>query len=521
VPGLLPEDAERCRIQGRWEQLIEILLLSLDQTTDANARARLFVEIADVFRDSLDDPSQALDALLEAWHADPTHDAIVAPLEELARALGRWPEVVQETEQMLGAEKSPQRTFVLCERMFWWFAFDVPHPDRAAYYAERIRASDPTQAVVHLYQALLYAARGDTRGELHELDRAALSARRPEDRARLHVMMAARHEDARAPNPSEAKKQLAAAIRADPRCVAALSALEVIHEREDDAVSLAAVLDRRVEATRDVPERVAILKRLADIHEQRFLKPDVAADKLKLAFSLDPHDLDALAALERCYRAARAWPELVAALEVASLSDDIDVRKASLASLAEVLESRLNDHGGALKAHERLFELVPGDEERLAHLERLTEKMGDWRGAASWRTRHAELNPVPSVRARMHVAAGQLLAGPDREPQLSRVHFEEAVACDPSNEAAWSALLWDARESGDASRLARYLRERAEATEGPHQKAQLYVELAVLRKSQLDDEMGAIEAYVAASHADPTNEAAACALLEIYVGSHR
>jgi tetratricopeptide (TPR) repeat protein len=251
VPGLLPEDAERCRIQGRWEQLIEILLLSLDQTDDARKRARLFVEIADVFREGLNDPSQALDAFLEAWRADPTDDAIVAPMEELARAFGRWAEVVQQTEEMLGAEKNPQRAFILCERLFWWLAFDLPRPDRAAYYAERIRASDPTQAVVHLYQALLSGARGDTRGELHELDRAALSARRPEDRAQLHVLMAARYEDPRAPNPSEAKKHLAAAIQSDPRSMQALNALGAIHEREGDTVSLAAVLEKKVEATSD------------------------------------------------------------------------------------------------------------------------------------------------------------------------------------------------------------------------------------------------------------------------------
>src|SRR5208282_3091149 len=99
------------------------------------------------------------------------------------------------------------------------------------------------------------------RSELHELDRAALSARRPEDRARLLVRMAALSQDAHASNPAEAKKHLAAAIQTDPRCIEALRALEAIHERENDAVGLAAILDRRGKATRDVGERVSILRR--------------------------------------------------------------------------------------------------------------------------------------------------------------------------------------------------------------------------------------------------------------------
>jgi tetratricopeptide (TPR) repeat protein len=521
VAELLPEDAERCRIHGRWEQLIEILLGSLERTDDARKRAQLLLEIADVFLEGLSDPPQALDAVLEAWRVDPTCDAAVAPLEELARTLGRWSEVVQQTQQMLAAEKNPQRVVVLCERMFWWAAFEFSRAEEAAYYAERIRASDSTHSVVHLYQALVHGAHGDKRSELHELDRAALSARRPEDRARLLVRMAAFHQDTLSPNPTEAKKHLAAAIQGDPRCIEALRALEAIHEREDDAVNLAAVLDRRAKVTRDVGERVSILRRLADLYETRFLKPGVAAEKLQAAFSLDPYNVEVLGALERCYRATRAWPELAAALELASLSEDLAIRQASLASLAEVLDSRLNDPGGALKAYDRLYALMPANEEILGHLERLTEKTGDWRAAAAWRARHAELATSPEERARLHVAAGLLLAGVDREPLLARVHFEEAVASDPNNEAAWSALLREARTTGDASSLARYLAQRAEASEGPRQKGQLYVELAELRLGQQGDELGAIEAYVAANRADPTNEAAARALLEIYVASER
>jgi tetratricopeptide (TPR) repeat protein len=521
VPELLPDDAERCRIHGRWEQLIEILLLSLERAGEARERARLLLEIADVFRDELNDPSQALDAVLEAWRADPTHDAGVAPLEDLARAQSRWPEVVQATREMLAAEKSRERILVLCERMFWWLAFELGQADEAVYFVERLRAADSTHSVVHLYQALVHGTHGDRRSELHELDRATLSTRRPEDRARLLVRMAALYEDPRAPNPVEAKKTLAAAIQSDPRCVEALRALETIHEREDDAVSLAAVLDRHTTATRDVSERVDVLRRLADLYETRFLKPAVAAEKLSAAFSLDPYNVEVLGALERCYRATRAWPELASALELASLSEDAAIRDTSLASLAEVLDSRLNDPGGALKAYERLYASMPGNEEILGHLERLAEKVGDWQAAAAWRARHAEHAVSKEARARLHVAAGLLLAPPDREPLLARVHFEEAVACDPSNEAAWSALFREARTSGDAPRLARYLAERAEATDGPRQKGQLYVELAELRQGQLGDELGAIEAYVAASRADPTNEASARALLEIYVASQR
>jgi tetratricopeptide (TPR) repeat protein len=520
--GSEPTDIERLRAQARWEELVEVLLARIEATTQGPEQAKAFVDIADAFKNGLDDGPQALDALLEAWQLDPTCEAILQPLEELARELGRWPEVFAITEKLVATERDPARAEALCERMVYWLTLEVPTPSLADHYAGRIRALDSTHAAVHLHQATVFRGHGDLRRELEELDRAALSAKRMIDQAKLHIIMATRHADGeRLANPAEQKRHLVAALTKDPRSLDAILRLEAIYETHGDRPGLAALLEQHAEVARSDAERISVLRRLSDLYEREFLKPDKAAETLQIAFALDPHDKDTLAALERCFRATRAWAELAQALDVASLSDDETVSRANLLKLAEVQDVRMGDVAGARRTYERLYELAPHDEAVVGELARLAEKAGDLSAAAHWKGTLANLASVPAVRARLHVSAGQLLAAPDRDPAGARAHFEEAVQSDPSNEAAWNALLWDAKQAGDYARVAGYLATRAERCEAGRFKAQLFIELALVREKELGDELGALQAYEAARAADPMNEAAARALLEIYVATER
>jgi tetratricopeptide (TPR) repeat protein len=331
--------------------------------------------------------------------------------------------------------------------------------------------------------------------------------------------MAARYGEERTANAAEAKKHLRAVLGLDPKSLEALRGLEAIAIKEKDRVALAELFDKLAAAAPSEDEKCRYLLRLAELQEKEFLKPDQAARTLERAYAIDPMNIEALAGLERCYLAMRAWADLVRTLERSiALVEDPQTRAERLVALAETQESKLGDLAGAMQTYERLAVLAPESEEVLAEQARLAEKLGDWKAAVRFRTQLAELAPDPIVRARMHVVAGQLLAPHDAA--LSRAQFERAVAADPQNASAWNALLWDARAAGDHARVARYLEERASLTEAPRARAQLLVELAEARHA-LDDAAGELAAYEAAIADDPTNEAAARALLAIYVGAQR
>jgi len=498
---------------------VEGLLTSLEQTSNPSERARILIEVAILLRDRLRDRPQALDALIEAWQADPTNAKVLDHLEPLARAQNRWPEILETTRSLVARETVPSRTLAYSEAMVRWLTREVPMQEVAREYLERVRSIDSTHWLVHLFRAAQCEASGDVKGEIEELDRAVLSAKRADDRARIHLLMANRYGGERLNNTAEAKRHFMAAHALLPESMDALRGLEKIHEREGDLPALAEVLEKEVEASQVDEEQVALLLRLADLYEKQLVKPDMAAERLERAFVRDPSGEEVLAGLERCYTAMRSWDDLVRVLEGAIvLIDDPQQRAERLIALAEIFESKLGDLPGALRAYERLEKLLPDDETLVGELARLNEKMGDWQAAVRHRSKLAELAPDGRTRARMHVMAGLLLVAHDLE--AARAHFDRAVTFDPTNAAAWNALLAEARRSGDMPRVARYLEKRAAATEGPRAQAQIFAELGTVKQS-LGDELGALAAWESAIAADPNNETAARALLDSYVASSR
>lgn len=500
---------------------IEALLAALEGATEPAERAEILVDVAKRLRDDLGDGGQAIDALVEAWKTDPTYEPILEVLEPLVRQEERWSEILESTRTFASAERVTPRAIAYAEAMVRWLTRDFPDPELARQWLERIRVLDSTHWQLHMLQAAKSREHGDLKRELEELDRAVLSTRRADDRARIHLLMAARYmeEKERTFSLAEAKKHFSAANRLYPRSMDPLRGLEKIALRENDKVALADVLRKQGDAEVDDAERIAILLWLAKVEEEDFRKPDAAAKSLERVIALSPGNTIAIEGLERTYTAARAWPELAGVLERAALSTtEPQLRAARLERLGAVLETKLGDPRAAITTYERLEKRLPEDETVLAELARLNEKVGEVRAAVSYREKLADIAPAPSMRARNFVIAGQLLVPLDATS--ARKHFEQAVAADPSNQAAWNALLWDARSEGDFVRTERYLDERARKTETPRARASAFVELGDARAKR-GDASGARRAYEEAAAADPNNETAAVALVTVLVDEGR
>lgn len=516
------EGSVRIRLAERESAVatqIEALLAALEGEADQRVRATLLLEVALRLRDGLGDEAQALDALFEAWREDPRNDEVIDALEALARRAGRWAEILESARGAAAAEREPSRSLAYAESMVRWLTREVDQADLARQWLERIRALDSTHWQLHMLQAAISREHGDLRRELDELDLAVLSARRADDRARIHLMMAARYGEPRTRNVAQAKKHYEAAHRLFPKDIAALRGLEEIARQGGDAAALAEVLRLQAETDESAAVRAPILVALARIEEAEFRKPELAARSLERAIALEPGNATALEALERVYAASRAWRELVALLEHAAVAaSDAQVRAGRIQRLGAVLESKLGDARAAVETYDRLAVALPDDETVLGELARLHEKLGDVPAAVRARDRMAELASSPQVRARMHVIAGQLLVPID--PNGARLRFERAVSADPSNGSGWTALLWDARAANDGGRLERYLDQRAKGTETPRARAAAFVELADAR-AKGGDAAGARRAFEEAVAADPTNEAAAVALVLTMVDEGR
>ena len=94
---------------------------------------------------------------------------------------------------------------------------------------------------------------------------------------------------------------------------------------------LVRVLEAQLEVVTTERERIDILMQLAHIHEEHFLKADIAAQRLEQVLEIDPNHEEAYFALERCYRKLRQWPELINVYE-RHISATLDRRPRSIST---------------------------------------------------------------------------------------------------------------------------------------------------------------------------------------------
>jgi tetratricopeptide (TPR) repeat protein len=523
-PAVLDAVETRLRDAGQWTELVELYLQRIEGTRAPGEKAELLRRIGGAMRDGLKDAPQALDAFVEALLLEPRDEDTGLAVEELARAQKGWRQLVESVASQLDGigkeEGGKERQIALCEHLVRWTRRELGRRDAAQQFIDRIHAIDPSHPAIHRQLASVYREHGQWDSQRDALTRALLASRGDEERKLLHVTLGELHEH-RFQDLVAAATQYQEALKIDPKAVDALLGLERIYRTQERFHDLAQVLEQQVEASLTDDAKANALLRVAELHELHFVKPSQAAPKLEEALAIEPSNVTALLALERCYHAMRAWTELVKTLERrVTVERKAGDKIALLFQAAEILESKVNDPEAAARTYRRVFELDDRSAPALTELSRLAERAQDWTTAAAYRARLADLQPTKELQARMHVAIGEMLAPEGRDRARARKHFEKAAEIHPGNTAAWEALERDAREDGDIDRATVYLEKRIAHTESPRVKAQLLVELARIHAG-LGEVSSAALAYERAIQADPVNEAAADAMLVRYTKAER
>ena len=523
----------RYRNEGHWEALVDHYLTRIEGTRDAKEKSALWKQVGQVFAHQMGEPAQALDAFLVALGIDPRDESTVVALEEIGRREGWFPRIVKSVAALLPPAKSgdaeerggrltldDEVELGLSELLARWCKNQLKDPKAAEPFLHRVRRIDPANPLVQRRLASVYRKQGALSAQEAALSRALLGAKRKEDKAGAHLALGELCEH-RLHDAARAEEHYEAALAIDPGCMEALRGLERMCRVHEKLARLAEVLERQASAAPKDEERIAVLLRLADLHERQFLRPKQAAEKLERVLALDETNLAALAALERCYRAMRAWRALVSTFERKAELSENPLEKCDLfMRAAEVLETQEKDTEAALAMYRRVYELDSGHRQALLELARLSEKQKDHTGAAAYRSRVCDLTDNPRAKAQLHAQIGDMMRTEDRDLQSAQLHFEKAVEIDPANVVAWEALQRLALRRGDEMHAVFCLEKRANNTDSPRMKAQLLVELGRLRES-LGDVRGAFATFEFASRTDPTNEAAAREVFDAYVAEER
>ena len=262
---------------------------------------------------------------------------------------------------------------------------------------------------------------------------------------------------------------------------------------------------------------------LATLHEEHFLKADLAAKRLEQVLEIDPNNEEAYFKLERSYRKLRQWLDLINTYDrhIAATAD----RKTKVelyGAIAQVYADEVEDADRAIDAYKNIIDLDEQNVPALEALAKLYDKLG----------RRCAVDRLHDARRRAD--AGHASSASSRSTASARRSTRSSATASPRR----SATRWRSTSIRRTSRRSRRcgrsrstrrtttrrratsIRSRATRT-SPRQRAKLLVELGKLRDEMLGDHASAVLAWEAAYEADGENEDAAMPLVDEYIAQGR
>ncbi|MBM4358397.1 MAG: tetratricopeptide repeat protein [Deltaproteobacteria bacterium] len=295
-----------------------------------------------------------------------------------------------------------------------------------------------------------------------------------------------------------------------------LERLFVATKRWQDLVEL---VERRLAAIDAERERSDLLVRLATLRDIELQKPTDAVAHLEEALELAPTNLAAFEALARSLEKLGRKADLAACLE--RHADQLDGPKKAeiLARLGHVLADDLREDARAVEVFLTAVAIDPDHVAALSALAKIHERMGDSSSAIEYAARVAELASDGSERVESHYRIGKQLLDAGTDLAEARSRFQQALELDAGHLPTLAALRLIMINDGDLAEAARLLDAEQERTSDTVERAKLLVELGRMRAAELGQIDAAVAVYRLAFDLDATNQDAAYALANHYLGA--
>lgn len=313
-----------------------------------------------------------------------------------------------------------------------------------------------------------------------------------------------------------------------------------------DAVRLAQVVEgwrRLAGAIEDVADlnpdpggRTELLLLLGEIYEDRLDAADDAEDAYRSVLASDPHQLDALNALDRLYAASGKSGAHTAVIDALLESvDDAGQRLALLRRSAALHESEDEDLDTTIARYESILAADPADAAALARLRTLIRRTEDWNRLESHLERMIGIESSAVGRAPLLLELASIRVSELDRPEEAVDPVARLMAADASNAQGRrlaESMLNDDRLSSEGRRavleaLADVYRTNEEwhglsdalavlASDAPAEIAgPQWFELAGVFENRLGEREAALDAYASLLRVDPSSRLAFDAMVRI------
>lgn len=513
----------------RWREVTEILRRRVDIVREDDERVDLTNRLGDLLREMLAEPDAALDAYADVLVLAPENSNAIHGIEDiegehkaLADRAGRLLEgaylATGQVEKLTGVlrrrmkatkdreEKRELRlrvaelTSELGDSSAAYVALEAAFLDRPSdseLWGRLQNAAERAGKHEELAQAFATAIEA---GELGDDDAAQLSSRI----ADIYDVVLGR--------PQDAEPHHRRVIAHDPLHGGSFAALKELYTTAERWDELQSLYRERIEATLDGDAKLELLLQVCFLHEEIIGDSDKAISAYQEVLELQPDHAPSRRALERLYRKAERWPDLVSLLRQELYKSEGQEAIDITFELGELHEQRLGEPGPAvdqyeavlekspthMRAQEALERLLSAPEQRqrvAAILEPLYEAQGGWAELARVLEVQLEDAGSPGAQVGLLMRIAEIQEQREHDPDKAFAALARAVTTDPADGRAREELARLATVRGSQRERAAVLEKAIEAAPEAYLQSELLLEVARLWDDYEQDFEAAGRAY--------------------------
>jgi tetratricopeptide (TPR) repeat protein len=507
-----------------WKRLHEVYEKLVDVADGEAEMADLYARQARIASDALNDEERSIEMWARVLDIRDEDPAALAALADLYGRRQMWEELVEIIERQVAVAGTDEERVTLYKRLGRVWADKLGRERNALDAWLRAQELQPhdletLQALANLYRATqAWEELSQTLRRIIDVGQMGNENISEQNLVELFAQLGQLEGDLLG-RVNEAVEAWRKVLVIDPMDFRALNALEQLFIREARWEECIEVLESRAAAVEDPAARIETLLQAAAIWEEKVDDKNRASEIYERVRGSEASNRMASERLEEIYRAQYKWEQLnEILLERVEHTQDVQERIRTLQNVARVYEEELGDQESAFVVLQAAFREDYAQEDTARELERLATAAGKWEDLLAEYTamvqglERTEKDKACDLWVKIGRWYGDHLAHVDYA-----IHsVQAALKLNPNHLGALAQLAVFQRKRASWHELVETLSRHAGIEPDTQKKVDLYLSLAELLETQMQDPMQAIGAYQSGLAADPSSMEALVALERLY-----
>ncbi|WPB73739.1 tetratricopeptide repeat protein [Archangium violaceum] len=369
---------ELYRRQKAWREVASTLLRARDLAATVEERARIQVEVANVYERDIGDDEAAVVAFRQALEFEPYNLQALESLERLHTKLDQPAELLAIYERMLEVVSDYRERVRVMFRCASIWEDKYQNPANADAFIEGVLAIDPQnlQAIKTLIRLRRTQARWEDLVVAYE--RQLQLATSTQEQAELYVEIGnVYHQQLK--QVDRAVNTYHHALGMDPGCRPALHALGKLYERSGNWPYALEMLQQEAQLAGAAPDAVDLYYRMGKMNEDMLMDTGSARTAYQNALSIDPGHLPSIRALKGIQEQEKDWGGYEQTLlQEAQQTEDAEAKARSLLEVARYNAETKGDPEMATAYYEETLKYAPDSLDAARPLSDVYSAREDW-----------------------------------------------------------------------------------------------------------------------------------------------